>query len=664
MGYRATTLGRLDGTAERLPLLALVVGAGAIFITLPAGRSVLVLPLYMPLVDAATLLGLSVVIILGAIDVLARRHTRSLPLVAASAALATVWLPHLVTFPLLQPSSWNPLTAQTSSVIFSFAQIAAPSILVLAFLQRTGPVANPQSALRHALFTAAGFGLVCAAAATIAAPLLPALVVGADVTTFHKALSAGALAPAVIGVVVFLRGRGSDRRLELTLTVALILLVFSQLSGLFVNVIYDARWYASNTLRLLPVAALVAGQMAVYGEAVGAERARVRHLTQLQAITHDLVASLDLEVVLERVVRTASEVVGEAERDDAALAVLIKVDGERIRLQARHRLRGMSESLVEYHLDDFPLLADAVMSGSARSGPGDGPGAGWVGFPVDDPPGCVAYVPLRCGGETVGALGLATRRPRFSIQTLELLQGVADLAAMAIRNADDYRVQGDLLNNMSHELRTPVSGIIAYSDLLLDGLVDRLSDAQAMSVDEIRQNSRQLVAVIDSALDLADLQARRIRVDSSCVDVGEVLREVVEEHRQTARERLVDLRLDPVAPGLAVRADALRFRQVASELVANALKFTLEGSVRIRAGGFDGAVRVLVSDTGVGISRADRELVFEEFRQVDSSSKRAVGGLGIGLAIARRLVHLQGGRMGLRSAPGRGSVFWFTLPRG
>jgi len=221
------------------------------------------------------------------------------------------------------------------------------------------------------------------------------------------------------------------------------------------------------------------------------------------------------------------------------------------------------------------------------------------------------------------------------------------------------------LANMSHELRTPLNSIIGFSEMLLTEDLGPLSETQRDFLATVSRNGHHLLALINDLLDLSKIEAGRLSLQAEPLDLGTVLREAAESVRAQVEKRRHQLDLQgPEAP-LTVRADRIRVRQILLNLLSNAIKFTNEGGrITVTARLDDGGhmARVAVTDTGIGISPEDQKKLFQEFVQLDAAASRRYEGTGLGLALSRRLVEQHGGAMGVESAAGRGSTFWFTLP--
>jgi PAS domain S-box-containing protein len=290
-------------------------------------------------------------------------------------------------------------------------------------------------------------------------------------------------------------------------------------------------------------------------------------------------------------------------------------------------------------------------------------------------------VPIQVADQVIGVFGLSeTRVSRtFTDEETRLIQSVTAQVAIALQNAYLYleqvevaeqlrdvdRLKSEFLASMSHELRTPLNSIIGYAEVLLDGIDGDLTEDMQEDVETIHGSGRHLLNLINDVLDLAKIEAGQMDIRVEPVSLMSVTEEVFSTSRVLVAGKPVDLVADFADNLPGVSADPLRLRQVISNLVTNAIKFTEQGSVTISAGPFEddpSMLKVSVIDTGIGISEEHLPLVFERFRQVDQSATRRVGGTGLGLAITRQLVQMHGGDIWAESEVGVGSRFSFTVP--
>jgi two-component system sensor histidine kinase/response regulator len=238
-----------------------------------------------------------------------------------------------------------------------------------------------------------------------------------------------------------------------------------------------------------------------------------------------------------------------------------------------------------------------------------------------------------------------------------------DLAKALATAREATLLKGRFLANMSHEIRTPMNGVVGMTELLLG---TTLTGEQREYAEAVQYSAGALLTITNDILDLSKIEAGRLTIESIPFDVTAVLKEVTGWFAIRAKSK--GLSLDCVLPSdkaLPVRGDPVRLRQILTNLVGNAIKFTETGriSVRMEAAGSTPESRKLrfqVEDTGIGIPPEQRSRLFESFTQGDDSMTRKYGGTGLGLAISKQLVELLGGDIGFESEPGRGSTFWFT----
>ncbi len=235
------------------------------------------------------------------------------------------------------------------------------------------------------------------------------------------------------------------------------------------------------------------------------------------------------------------------------------------------------------------------------------------------------------------------------------------LTAERLRELD--RLKSQFLANMSHELRTPLNSIIGYSEILLDGDDGELSEEAAEDVETIYNSGKHLLAIINDILDRAKIESGQMTITPTPMDLQSLVDEVVTTSQVLVKDKTVALKCIRETDVPLVKADRLRIKQVITNLVSNAVKFTENGSVTVRYGldeQHDAFVEV--ADTGIGLKPEHLGQIFEQFSQVDGSSTRRAGGTGLGLTISQHFIRMHGSEITVTSDYGKGSTFRFTLP--
>jgi len=297
---------------------------------------------------------------------------------------------------------------------------------------------------------------------------------------------------------------------------------------------------------------------------------------------------------------------------------------------------------------------------------------------------------LSLGILTLITYGYELVRERYRIEVKEkqrMLEEEGEKLLAAKQLAEQASLaKSQFLANMSHELRTPLNAVIGFTELLTEGHAGELAPTQQEYLTDVLHSSRHLLALIGDLLDLAKVEAGRMGLEPSLVDIRELLDGSLIMVRESARKQEVDLETQLEGLPLTIRADERKFRQILYNLLSNAVKFTPDGGrvtlrgriLRRKNGrwldqdgyglpafpGRDGDwLKIAVADTGIGIPREDLERIFEPFEQGDGSSTRRFQGTGLGLSLTRKLVELHGGAVWAESpGPRQGATFSFVIP--
>ena len=268
---------------------------------------------------------------------------------------------------------------------------------------------------------------------------------------------------------------------------------------------------------------------------------------------------------------------------------------------------------------------------------------------------------IYCVGREITERKFAEQEQKRLTTNLENINAELELRNREVERAT--RLKSKFLANMSHELRTPLNAIMGFSDLLAEGVAGSINSKQQRFVNHIKQGSGHLLQLINDILDLSKIESGRLEIRCEHFGVEAALSEVLSSIRPLAIAKNIQLQQNVVQQD--VFADRIRFKQILYNLLSNAVKFTpKDGKVELACRQDFGKVRISVTDTGIGIRASDQASIFEEFRQLEDTSKAAQEGTGLGLAITKRLVERQGGTISVQSTLGKGSCFSFTLPAG
>jgi signal transduction histidine kinase/CheY-like chemotaxis protein len=255
---------------------------------------------------------------------------------------------------------------------------------------------------------------------------------------------------------------------------------------------------------------------------------------------------------------------------------------------------------------------------------------------------------------------LGVRMAALEAENMRLAASEAALTDARARAEEANRAKSHFLATMSHEIRTPMNGVLGMARLLLE---TPLAPDQKTYAEAIRQSGLSLLALIEDILDFSKIESGRLVLEQGDVALRPLIEGIAELLATRAFPKGIEI-ATAIAADVPhqIRADGIRLRQVLTNLVGNAVKFTETGGVLVSASGLGGQLLLSVRDTGIGVPPAKVTQIFEDFVQADSSHARRFEGTGLGLAISKRLVHAMGGQIGVRPGHGRGSEFWVQLP--
>ncbi len=398
---------------------------------------------------------------------------------------------------------------------------------------------------------------------------------------------------------------------------------------------------------------------------------RVEELSVMQRIDRELNISLDVSkamgITLEWAMRQS--------KSSAGLVGVVAENG--IRVMASE---GYTSQLEEYPDGVIPLTLPTIMAKAVDEGRLQRLETGQLaGQTLMESAQSQLVVPIRREAEVIGLLLLESdQHESYNEEVIDFLTRLSDHASIAISNAQLYAevqranlAKSDFVSFVSHELKTPMTSIRGYSDLLAAGAVGEVNEAQTEFLTTIRSNIQRMATLVSDLADVSRIEAGRLHLDFSSVDLAEVVEEVMRSTRAMYEEKAHQLALDLPEDLPLVWCDRNRIVQIITNLASNAIKYTPEnGSITIHAEqsvniwdheGSPQVVHLSVQDTGIGIKQEDQKKIFQQYFRTDEGKETAPG-TGLGLNITRELVEKQGGKIWFESEFGKGTIFHFTMP--
>ena len=259
-------------------------------------------------------------------------------------------------------------------------------------------------------------------------------------------------------------------------------------------------------------------------------------------------------------------------------------------------------------------------------------------------------------GKIVGVVGVGQ-----DITELDQSRSEKEETNLRLQEANQHKSK--FISSMSHELRTPLNGILGFTELLKSEHFGKINDTQLEFVVQVENSGKHLLELISGLLDVAKIDSGSMLIDLETCKPSELFISVIGLIQPQLSEKNINFKqlIDPTVENVV--CDSRKVKQIMVNLISNAIKYTPEyGTIEITLTKEENHIKIIVSDNGIGISKKDQEIIFDEFAQANRSRDEALGGTGIGLALSRRLVELHGGEIGVDSQENKGSKFWFTIP--
>jgi signal transduction histidine kinase len=289
-------------------------------------------------------------------------------------------------------------------------------------------------------------------------------------------------------------------------------------------------------------------------------------------------------------------------------------------------------------------------------------------------------MPLVLRGTVIGTLGVKREQsPNWANEEIVAIESVSNQVTLALENSrlsteqertivklqELDRLKSEFLTSMSHELRTPLNAILGFADILLQGIDGDLTEYAHNDIQLIYNSGQHLLTLINDILDISKIEAGMMEIVPEPLEVMPLIKGVMAASESLVKGKPVKIIKEIPDDLPEIYADNIRLKQILLNLVSNAIKFTSEGYITIKAEIKDDEpemVRFSIIDTGMGIPEDKLDAIFERFKQADMTTTKEFGGTGLGLAISKQLIEMHGGRIGLHSEVGVGSVFYFTIP--
>ena len=396
----------------------------------------------------------------------------------------------------------------------------------------------------------------------------------------------------------------------------------------------------------------------------------VRELEVLQRAAHALSASLDLEVVLDAVARSAAEALG------APRATVLRIEGDRLVVAGEYDEAGTTARGCNWPVSDLPG-AEAVLRGESWKGTLDTVGPSLREVVERTGVTTVAMAPVRSGTESFGMLALLTREARvLTDDEMRLLHGIASLGSLAVGNAESFRLEQEhgrrvaaledakarFLNLASHELRGPLTVLRGYMSMVAEGTLGPLSEPMERIVPLLVAKLGQMNSLVDEMLETARLDDSRPALATAVVDLRDLVRRCVRTCQAAAPPGQRVVLHVPDHP-VNVSADADRLEMAVRNLIDNAIKYSpAGGDVECTVSLGDAAALLQVRDRGLGIAAEDLPTLFTRFGRILTAENSHIPGTGLGLHLARETSRMHGGDIAVESAVGEGSTFTLSLP--